>query len=54
MSVFDTDNQSFDSSPELSIVLRTVYIQTVGFGFWFLFFSVVVIPLLFVCKRSVW
>lgn len=35
MSVFDTDNQSFDSSPELSIVLRTVYIQTVAFCFCF-------------------
>lgn len=52
MSVFDTDNQSFNSSPELLNCFENSLHTDSGFCFFF-FKSVVVVPLLFVCKRSV-
>lgn len=50
MSVFDTDNESLNSSPELSNCFENSLHRDSGVYF---FFSVVVVPLLFVCKRSV-
>ena len=52
MSVFDTDNQSFNSSPELLNCFENSLHTDSGL-FFFVCFSVVVVPLHFVCKKSV-